>query len=239
VFVNLKPLVFLLSLAAVSHGGVVFSEGFANVPGLTGAGWAIVNNSNPVGLNNWFQGNDAVFPAQSGAPTAYAGVNYNSTSGGGNISDWLITPQLAVNDGYSISFFTRTVTIPAFPDRLEVRFSSNGASTNVGATDASVGDFTMLLLTVNPTLTTSGYPNGWTQFTSTLSGLGGPASGRFAFRYAVPNGGPSGTNSDYIGVDTLEVSDAGQTTVPEPGSMLLMALPLAALALRRLRSSVH
>ena len=39
-----------------------------------------------------------------------------------------------------------------FADRLELRLSTNGASTNVGTTTTSVGDFTTLLLTVNPLL---------------------------------------------------------------------------------------
>jgi hypothetical protein len=85
---------------------------------------------------------------------------------------------------------------------LEVRLSTNGASTNVG-TGAAVGDFTTLLLSINPTLTTTGYPTSWTQFTVTISGLPAPTSGRIAFRYYVTSGGPTGTNSDYIGIDNV------------------------------------
>ena len=50
--------------------------------------------------------------------------------------------------------------------------STNGASSNVGTTATDVGDFITLLLDINPTYTTSGYPNVWTQFTVTLSGRG-------------------------------------------------------------------
>ena len=81
--------------------------------------------------------------------------------------------------------------------------STNGASVNVGATNTSVGDFTTLLLEVNPNLDVGGYPVVWTQFTITVSGLGAPTSGRFAFRYFVTEGGPDGSNSDYIGVDNV------------------------------------
>ena len=78
--------------------------------------------------------------------------------------------------------------------------STNGASTNVGSTATSVGDFTTLLLNINPNYTTNGYPNVWTQFTVTLSGLPpAGATGRLAFRYFVENAGFSGANSDYIG----------------------------------------
>ena len=91
-----------------------------------------------------------------------------------------------------------------FPDRLQVRMSTNGASTDVGTTATSVGDFTNLLLDINPTYLPEGYPRVWTQFTVTLSGIpGGSTLGRLAFRYFVENGGPNGVNSDYIGIDTV------------------------------------
>jgi hypothetical protein len=104
-----------------------------------------------------------------------------------------------------------------FPDRLQVRLSTNGASVDVGTTATDVGDFTALLLDINPTYTTSGYPNTWTQFTVTLSGIASPTQGRLALRYFVENGGPGGTNSDYIGIDSLEVSAiCGPTPTPTP-----------------------
>ena len=33
------------------------------------------------GSTNWFQGNNTVFPAQSGAPNSYIGANFNNTTG--------------------------------------------------------------------------------------------------------------------------------------------------------------
>jgi hypothetical protein len=92
--------------------------------------------------------------------------------------------------------------------------STNGSSTNVGSTATSVGDFTTLLLDINPTYTTSGYPNAWTQFLVTISGLGGPTSGRLGFRYFDENGGPSGARSDYIGIDTVQFSCTGGIPTP-------------------------
>ncbi|HUN81491.1 MAG TPA: choice-of-anchor J domain-containing protein, partial [Phycisphaerae bacterium] len=102
------------------------------------------------------------------------------------------------------------------------------ASTNVGSTATSVGDFTTLLLDINPTYTLSGYPNGWTQYSITLSGIGAPTSGRLAFRYFVENGGPSGANSDYIGIDTLAYTQA-----PEPAALALLGIGGLALIRRR------
>src|SRR5256712_5051391 len=92
------------------------------------------------------------------------------------------------------SFYTRTVDMPQFPDRLQVRMSTNGLSTNVGTTATDVGDFTKLLLDINPTYTLIGYPSAWTQFTVTVSGAGASAVGRLAFRYFVENGGLVGGN---------------------------------------------
>jgi hypothetical protein len=80
--------------------------------------------------------------------------------------------------------------------------SANGTSTNVGSGSA-VGDFSTLLLSINPALVQNIYPTSWTLYTVTVSGLSAPVSGRFAFRYFVTDGGNSGTNSDFIGIDQV------------------------------------
>jgi Secretion system C-terminal sorting domain/SprB repeat len=192
-------LVILLGTSVMAQS---FTENFNTVSTLFTSGWAQQNLSTPVGTApNWFQGSGTVFIAQSGADSSYIGCNFNSVAGAATISNWLFTPTRTFANGHTISFWSRTVAAPAFPDRLEVRLSTSGSSVNVGTTNASVGDYTTLLLTINPTLTTTGYPNVWTQYTITISGLGAPTSGRIAFRYFVPNGGPSGANSDFIGID--------------------------------------
>ncbi len=177
------------------------SENFETV---VPAGWTAVNNSTVVGVTTVFQGNDAVFPAQAGTVTSYAGMNYNATTLTNTISVWLITPvRTSLQNGDGWSFFTRTSTGSTFPDRLEFRLSTNGAGCSPGTGPASVGDFTTVLATVNPTLAVGGYPETWTSVAGTLSGIGGTATGCFAWRYFVTNGGPDGTNSNYIGVDTF------------------------------------
>jgi hypothetical protein len=85
--------------------------------------------------------------------------------------------------------------------------STQPATTNpsTGATD--VGSFTNLLVEVNPTLNLTAYPMSWgTGYKSaTISGLTGPTPVKFAFRYYVTSGGPTGANSDIIGIDTFLV----------------------------------
>ena len=194
------------------------SQGFDDITTLPGAGWVQTNHSTTIGTTGWFQGSTAVFPSQGGAPTSYIGANFNNDGGPATdtISNWLLTPPLTLQNGAVLTFFTRTVDVVAFPDRLQVRMSTNGASSNVGTTPTDVGDFTTLLLDINPTYTLTGYPNVWTQFTVTVSGVASPTTGRLAFRYFVENGGPSGTNSDFIGIDTFAFAGVCGPT-PTPG----------------------
>lgn len=220
----------LLGLLVGSALGAELSEGFENVPALFSAGgWVQINRSNPLGPATYLQGGTSLSPAQSGPVNSFAVVNFASTgspdgsSGVGTISNWAITPTLVYDNGDTIEFWTRSGGL--FPDRLELRFSSNGASTNVGATESTVGDFSTLLLSINPNLAQGGYPAAWTKFTATIAGLQAPTSGRVAFRYFVTDGGPDGANSNIIGIDTLSIAPA----VPEP-AMLAPAAMLATLA---------
>lgn len=217
-------------LPSGASGAALLTEGFDDISTLVGSGWALTNNSNPLGSTGWFQGNPSLFSAFSGLPDSYIAANFNNASIPGNISNWLITPQLSFSGLVEISFYTRTEVGSPFPDNLELYLSTNGASTDVGNTDTSTGDFSMMLLAVNPTLAVGGYPEGWTQYSAQVNFLS-PASGRFAFRYAVPN---NDTNGDYIGIDDVSVAD-NVGAVPEPGTMGLLAMGGMALAFTRLR----
>lgn len=231
---------FLLTAAA---GGVVcaqsVSEGFDSVDDLPGLGWVVVNSSNPNPVNSTsvFQGNfngglnkpPPVFLSHAGDANSYAAMNYNSTSSHGTISTWLISPELEFANGDAFSFFSRTVSSPTFPDRLEVRISYSGASVDVGDSEVSVGAFSTLLFTINEGLTPTGYPSVWTQFGSAITGLVGPTSGRIAFRYFVPDAGSGGVNSDYIGIDTFEFEHSF-TGVPEASTVGSIALVAGVLA---------
>jgi hypothetical protein len=179
------------------------TENFDNIATLPGSGWVQTNNSVPIGTSNWFQGNPAAFVAFNGATNSYIGANFNNVAGANTISNWLITPNITLKNGDVFTFYTRTTIDNMWADNLQVRMSTNGSSSNCGVGSAAVGDFTTLLLEINPTIALSTYPMAWTQYTITISGLSAPTSGRLAFRYYVPNGGPSGANSDYMGIDNF------------------------------------
>lgn len=228
----------LLAPAAVQAQAI--NEGFENINSLVT--WDFINMSNPLGSIDYFQGNSAVFPAQAGTATSYLAVNFNSGGGLATISNWAIIPERTLSNGDTLSFWTRTVTNNSFPDRLQVRMSLNGSSNDVGTDEFSVGDFTTLLLDINPNYSLNvnpgppsgnppivdGYPHTWTQYTITLAGIGAPTNGRLAFRYFMENAGPFGDNSNYIGIDSLVY-----TPVPEPASLALLGLGALTLIRRR------
>ena len=158
----------------------VLVEGFNDITTLPGAGWVQTNHSSTAGTTGWFQGNSAVFPAQSGAATSYIAANFNNNTNANTnpssnstrnrslasppisqpetpptptippfvtptppntISNWLLTPPLTLQNGATLTFYTRTVDVPQFPDRLQVRMSTNGTSTNVGTGPFECGRF--------------------------------------------------------------------------------------------------
>jgi len=168
--------------------------------------WTYQNNSPAIGSTSWFTGNTAVFGAQQGAH--YLAANFNSCTGAGLIDNWLISEEKAWDNGDVVSFYARTAAGSIWPDRVHLKLSTNGASTNVG-------DFTTVLASVNPALTTGGFPEAWTKFSGTISGLSGTTMGRIAFHYDVTDGGPAGSNSNYFGIDDVSIS------VPLTGNLIL------------------
>jgi Secretion system C-terminal sorting domain len=217
----LLSLIFIASFG-VSKAQNIYSYGF-NSPTATmlGAdGWMQTNQSSPVGASTYTVPTVAstVFTTggQAGGPLSFTLINFNSTTGAGEISNWLISPVVSLQNGDVISFYTRTNTpnanpTPAntFPDRLELRLGTNGSFTaNPSTGVADLGDFTTLGVTVNPDLLLTGagsYPGVWTKYSYTVSGLTGITDCKVAFRYWVTDGGPLGANSNIIAIDTLSV----------------------------------
>lgn len=196
-------LCFILLVGSVFGFGQILEEGFDDIENLPG--WTMTNQSTTIGTTNWFQGNITVFNSHSGEPTSYIGANFNNTTGGtGTISNWLITPTLNLKDGDTLTFWTRTSAASIWDDRLEVR-SSVGAMTVPSGGPTDVGSFTTVNLIINDDYSLS-YPEVWTEYEVVVSGVGStPVAMNFAFRYNVILAGPSGTYSNYIGIDTVSV----------------------------------
>jgi hypothetical protein len=205
-----------LSLEAASY----LWQGFEDVSHLSD--WVIVNNSTPGGQTpeGWFQGT-GIFTAASGPSNSYIQANFENAGDPGDISTWLLSPMLTFLPGATLHFSTIGENVAGFPDRLELRLSTSGASTNVGSSPSSIGDFSQLLLSINPSLADAGYPTTWTEFQYTFSSLSAPTDGRFAFRYFVPD---RSINASTIGVDSVFI-------VPEATSVALTGFAIAFLGL--------
>jgi len=210
-------LILVSSIFTEIGSAQTINEGFESLSALTGSGdWFVFNHSDPANPDNpgWFQCTGTqIAPAQGGTTNSCVSANFASGTGVSTLNDWLVGPVRTFNNGDVLSFYTREIAANPYPNRMQVRLSPNGSSTNIGTAAEDVGDFTMLLLDINPGYEVGGYPGTWTQFTITIQGLSGPTSGRFAFRYFVENGGPDGDNSYIIGLDTLTYS-AGAAPAP-------------------------
>lgn len=193
---------FVCSVCSVRAQVPTLNEKFDVFP----SSWTVINQSDPVGTLAWYKPASAdEFPANSGDAVSMAVADYQSIedNNSGTISNWLLTPELNLQNGAILKFWTRTATASPYPDRLEVRLSKNGPSINVGTSAVTVGDFTTLLTTINQDLVLGGYPETWTEYTVQLSGITGSTTGRVAFRYFVTDGGSNGYSSYYIGLDDV------------------------------------
>lgn len=195
-----------------------FTEEFDTVARLYNQGWSFANFSVPQGTTSWSQGIYAAgklgfdgFAAYSysSSPTEYIYANFNAGSGLSVCNTWMITPPLMMKNGDKISFYSRTIPSTAFPDRLQVWLNPTDNSDYVGTqNELGTGKFTVKLVEINPNLTSTGYPEVWTKYEATISGLPNAAVAiprRIGFRYYVTGGGPSGNNSNYIGLDKFQL----------------------------------
>jgi fibronectin-binding autotransporter adhesin len=200
------------SLAAHAQG---ITEGFEDVPTLLSTGgWVAVNNSDePTTIFDWVQGvsgggvNGLGLNAQSGSANSFAQVSFEA-SNGNIVSDWLLTPEVTLQSGATIDFWTTAQPGTSFANDLQVAISLNGTSTNVGSNAQTPvgGDFHLVTNgDINPTLAVNGYPQAWTEFTFALTSEEVPAAtmGRIGLRYYIPD---TDTQGSTIGVDTFSFS---------------------------------
>lgn len=201
-----------------------FSESFDDANEATRKGWTFSNSSVEKGTTQWSNPSLPTFNAFSSAngPGGYIWADFNSTSSAaGVISNWAVSPLITMQNGDTISFFTRAELFffnndsTDFVNRLQVRMNRKNTGTTTG-NGTNPGDFDMLLLDINPEYKTFGYsaflnrdpearlayPHRWTRFEAIISGLDAPTEGRFAFRYFIEDGGNNGRGSS-IGIDEV------------------------------------
>ena len=195
-----------LTIMSVSAQELYIQEDFDDISLL--GDWEAVNQSSPIGDSSWFQGNGVYLPAHLGEQNAYIGANHRNvdfvTDGSGVICNYLIMPDLGSLE--SVSFYTRSSpasnNFNIYPDRMYVVYSPSG-EINTGNCVDGFGDFTDTLLVINENQTVLNFPDGypllnWEQFQVEVNG-----SGRIAFVYFVEDAGFYGSNSNYIGLDTV------------------------------------
>jgi Secretion system C-terminal sorting domain len=189
---------------------VVYVEGF-NTPTFPPPGWTAINRDGGL-LPPWFLGNSSsIFPPYEGL--GFAGNNFQRANGN-YIDDYLISPPIPGigQSGYldSLKFWVRSPTNPPptsnYPDSLMVLLSTTGTDTT---------DFNIFIDYFSVPKT------GWELRRYPLSELVPSNSTVYvALRYLHYNGGESGSNSDFVGVDFLHVthnlptSTTGSSAVP-------------------------
>jgi len=191
-----------ISTPFTSPNNIIYTDnmdGANDSSALLSRGYLIFNLSNPVGGNSWFQGNSSVFVAFNGPSTGYVGANYNSVNDEGNIDNWLILPRIngGILVGDSLYFWSRSTDSASqnFADSIRVMYSANDSIPSGLWTE--LGRFRL------PNPDSLAPNNGYT-----LYGFKAPTTsvnGRFAIRYCVADGGLNGANSDYIGIDAINI----------------------------------
>lgn len=205
-----------------------FVEEFDTATAAYNRGWRYINRSVTIGRRNWQNpdGNSGIpFLSFSGTGNGYLWADYESTdAASGVISNWAVSPEIIMQNGDKIVFYTRTQLysfqgdMTDFVNRMQVRINKT-TSLNCG-NGVDPGDFTLPILDINPfyyefrlnifnnpshalfSQVRQAYPHVWTRFEATVTGLNGPTRGRFAFRYFTEGAGSNGRGSS-IGIDNV------------------------------------
>uniref|UniRef100_UPI00307E01AD T9SS-dependent choice-of-anchor J family protein n=1 Tax=Ignavibacterium sp. TaxID=2651167 RepID=UPI00307E01AD len=178
---------------------IIFQDDFNgdnSVTGLQNRGWVVVNQDGGGTTDPWFTPSTTPpFPAFEGPTQGYVASNFNGANGF-YIDHWLISPLVGVTSGDTLSFYHRAPDGNTWDDSIYVKVSPSGGS--------NIADFTIS----SPRLLVS--ETGWAQYNYVFTVTGFV---RFAIQYQIFDGGPSGTYSNYIGIDYLQVKGQGYVPV--------------------------
>ena len=184
--------------ASPSTAAVVFADdmnGDNTVSGLYARGYHVFyRGTGPQGaVPPFFQGNPPVSGIVSfnGPDTGYVASNYQSVTGLNDIDNWLVLPAQNLTTADTLSFYSQSPANSIYPDSIRVMYNAAGDTLPEATTWVELGRFKSNILGVWE-LTTWGVPTA-------------SATGIFAIRYAVAEGGPSGNNSDYVGIDQITI----------------------------------
>lgn len=178
---------------------ISFTEEFDSIFRTQARGWVMNDKSYAQGSTasaSWIQGINGVdksgnwfgFNAFSYqlVPNEFAYSLASSASSHADYSSWMISPVLSVKNGDKISFYTRGDTTGTNYNRLQVRLGYTSGS-DVGGTASSVGSFTNVIMDINSAQAAGGYPQVWTKYEYTFTGISGKADVRVAFRHFMSN----------------------------------------------------
>ena len=215
--------VYLKDAPPVPDGS--FNESFDTFMNAYNKGWRFINRSQSPGVTKWQAGSisGALLPYKSlGTNAGFITTDYQATDeAAGIISNWAVSPVVTFQNGDKIVFYTTCqwyftgADSTDFGNRLQLRANMHNEGLNVGDQD-SHGDFDENLIDINPTYIYGSYvapepfayPNRWTRFEATITGLNKPVKGRFAFRYFMEAGGFNGDGSE-VGIDEVQYISAG------------------------------
>lgn len=129
---------------------------------------------------------DAFF-SQRGS-NGYAATSQANTivwSAGHDVNSWLVSPQVTMKNGDKISFYSYC----SGKATLQLFINPTGSLYLADGYGDYPGDFKIKLVDIPNTSAEphTVYPNEWTKFEGTVSGLNGPVTGRFGFRYFLQN----------------------------------------------------
>lgn len=177
------------------------SFGETGPPELISRGWIFRNQSSPLGNSGYYAGPHSL-PAHSGTRSLDADFQNSTGQLGGTVSNWALLPAIPNQiTGDTVTLHARAWMTWNVPPQLQIRYSPSGG-TGTGSSATDVGNFTQLLLEVNPVPAT-----GWTLYSVTV-----PGNGRLALRFFAPNTTPTILDGNsWLGMDTLSVGPP-----PEP-----------------------